>query len=326
MFQKSHIIMLGLLCLPFHSHLPQDPELLAIEQLLSRPDEEIDLLDALLQIESIVDPGLNKAKMKKQFDRLYETILEESEHPDGDLRGLTKVLYDEGPWNQFRAFTYDLEDPFGKNFRNPMISNFLETRKGNCVSMPVLYYLLARKMGYRLFLANAPRHLFIIGYDGEGQVGIEATRRGISQPMAEFESQWKLSDLAKRNQLYFRPISHKEMIVSNLVLLVEHFRKSDDYRRAIWVLNMVLEHNPNDGFGLIYKHQIYQEIHRKKIYIPEIYQDKTPDKKHYFQYVWLQALSAKFLWQQLGYQDFSDEEYQVIIDRVQRIKEGKERV
>ena len=40
------------------------------------------------------------------------------------------------------------------------MSHYLATRKGNCVSMPVLFVILGQKLGLPITLAIAPNHVF----------------------------------------------------------------------------------------------------------------------------------------------------------------------
>ena len=55
-----------------------------------------------------------------------------------------------------RPFTYDLKDPLGQQVRSKMLSTYVRTRKGNCVSMPVLFLIVADRLGLKVRLAAAP--------------------------------------------------------------------------------------------------------------------------------------------------------------------------
>jgi hypothetical protein len=60
------------------------------------------------------------------------------------VEALKKYLYVAGPWNDNRPFQYDLDDPLGQNIRNKLLSSYLDSHKGNCVSMPSLFVVLGR--------------------------------------------------------------------------------------------------------------------------------------------------------------------------------------
>ena len=67
---------------------------------------------------------------------------------EGKLNGLIQYLYHPGEWNDNKPFQYDLDDPLGtKKPNNKLISNYLKTRKGNCVSMPILVQSLGERLG-----------------------------------------------------------------------------------------------------------------------------------------------------------------------------------
>lgn len=50
---------------------------------------------------------------------------------------LRTVVYESGAWNGFRLFTYDHE--YFRSNRLKLVSNYMESRRGNCVSMPILF-------------------------------------------------------------------------------------------------------------------------------------------------------------------------------------------
>ena len=73
------------------------------------------------------------------------------------LAAIRRAIYVAGPWNYNRAFSYDLSDPFGKVPANRLLSTYIRTRKGNCVSMPILFMIVADRMGLNVHLATADR-------------------------------------------------------------------------------------------------------------------------------------------------------------------------
>ena len=52
------------------------------------------------------------------------------------LKAPRQVIYEAGTWNTNRPFVYDHDDPYGHDLRNKLLATYLDTRRGNCGSMP----------------------------------------------------------------------------------------------------------------------------------------------------------------------------------------------
>ena len=73
----------------------------------------------------------------------------------------------------FSQGDYDGRDP-----RNLFIHGLLSGFGGTCVTMPVLYIAIGRRLGYPLYLCRASEHFFV-RWEGEGErFNIEATSQG----------------------------------------------------------------------------------------------------------------------------------------------------
>ena len=59
-------------------------------------------------------------------------------------------------------FTYDFEDFLGeKDWSKMFVIKLLNTKKGNCHSLPYLYKILAEELGEEAYLSLAPNHIYI---------------------------------------------------------------------------------------------------------------------------------------------------------------------
>ena len=75
--------------------------------------------------------------------------------------------------------------------RNLFLHGLLETRRGTCLSMPVLYVVIARRLGYPVFLVGAKQHLFARwGSPGGERFNIECTTRGLVCHPDEHYHRW----------------------------------------------------------------------------------------------------------------------------------------
>ena len=114
---------------------------------------------AKLAFDQIIDPSLNVDATLAEIDRLAlraSALVDAGASPATKLSALRRVFYESGDWNGGRPFSYDHADPMGQNVRNKLISTYLETRRGNCVSMPILFLIVGKRMGLNLALSTAP--------------------------------------------------------------------------------------------------------------------------------------------------------------------------
>jgi hypothetical protein len=75
-----------------------------------------------------------------------------------------KVQRNDTTW-ALPPFRYDFEDVFGdRDWSKMFVSKLLETRRGNCHSLPYLYKILCEELGVRAHLALAPNHIYIKHY------------------------------------------------------------------------------------------------------------------------------------------------------------------
>ncbi len=160
----------------------------ALRAILRTPDDRIDLAQAKLVIDRLIDPEVDASATLRQVDILAANI--KARFPDGagsetKLSLLVTSLSEPGPWNDYRPFSYDLNDPFGKNIRNKLLSTYLANRRGNCVSMPILLVILAQKVGLNMTLAMAPEHVLAKLRNDDGQwINIEATSFGTKRDVS----------------------------------------------------------------------------------------------------------------------------------------------
>ena len=66
------------------------------------------------------------------------------------------------PENNYKPYTYDFDDFYGKkDYTKQFVTKLMKTKGGNCHSLPVLYKLLCNEIGYPAYLALAPNHCYI---------------------------------------------------------------------------------------------------------------------------------------------------------------------
>lgn len=123
----------------------------AIHALLDGPPERIDLAGAKLAVDKLIDPNLDVDHVRAEIDGMVAIIgkmlgtlpAQEAATSLAKLQALRSFLYRSGHWNDGRPFQYDLDDPLGQKPEHRLLANYLAARKGNCISMPMLFAILA---------------------------------------------------------------------------------------------------------------------------------------------------------------------------------------
>ena len=80
--------------------------------------------------------GFIESKLRQITSQIHAKLPNNSDQAKVMITQL--VLYEWG-WDDRGPISYDLNDPYGLRIENRLLSRLLETRKGNCVSMPLLF-------------------------------------------------------------------------------------------------------------------------------------------------------------------------------------------
>lgn len=228
----------------------------AVRAILDLPEEQIDLAKAKVTIDQMIDPSIDIAKTLTELDEMAERTRARF-HPNASTREKVEVLraqiYEPGPWNGNQPFQYDLDDPYGRAIRSKLVSTYLATRKGNCVSMPLLFIVLGQKLGLDLTASTAPEHVFVKYRDETGEVfNLEATSG------AGFTSEaWMLKNMpmtpeALSNGVFLRRHTKKETVVVMLTTLMEFYGKEDRQEERVALAALALKYDPRNVSAMLH--------------------------------------------------------------------------
>lgn len=221
------------------------------------PDDRVDYAAAKLVVDSLIDPATDVAAIDRELDR-WELAVRSNVPADPTARqvldALLKTLYEPGPWNQGKPFSYDLSDPLGRNPGNKQLATYLATRKGNCVSMPILFVILGQRLGLPVALATAPNHVMVKFADDEQQawLNVEATAGGFKYD-SSYERETGIAEKALDNGLYLRPLTPREGVGVIASTLMEHYGAKKDADALMEVADLALGANPKDSVAMIWK-------------------------------------------------------------------------
>ncbi len=212
-----------------------------------------------------------KSNLKK-LDEMSEEIKRMLAGRESDMDKFLAVkmfLYEAGEWNDYRPFSYDLDDPLGKQLKNQLLSTYLVTRKGNCVSMPTLFLALMERVDpdIKMVGVKAPLHLFCRFKDRQtGDVwNVETTNGGNPARNHWYKENFKIDQKAIDNKLYLVDLSKKEYIAELLGTLISKERKAGRFEKAIKYAELSLKLSPNSDVGLVQKGALLAEIGNEKL-------------------------------------------------------------
>lgn len=166
-----------------------------------------DLLEGMWLVNTYQYPDLEYADLKKQLEQIYyEAWLEFKTdiHPVDQVKILNAVIFNK---LKFGANTKNFHSP-----GNSMMNVVLQTKKGNPVSLCVIYALVAQKLKLPIYGVNLP-NLFVLTYkQGENQFYINAFNRGLIFSRKEIDDYVANLKLTPKDQ-YYEPCTNIDMVI-----------------------------------------------------------------------------------------------------------------
>jgi len=229
----------------------------------------LDLLEVKLAVDHLVDPTTEPVSSRATIDRMAADVLRMAGENAGSaqkLEALKRYLYESGEWNQHRLFTYDLGDPLGEKSTNRLLQRYLDTRQGNCITMPILFLALGQRLGLKMTLAQAPLHIFIKYTDDAGLTwNLEATSGGGFTRDLWYRQKLPMSDEAVANGTYLRALDREEAVALIASFLVEHHLAEGQFEAAISTADVILQHYPDFAYLLVKKGSAYGSLLRREL-------------------------------------------------------------
>lgn len=237
-----------------------------VRTLLEGVNDSTDLARIKLTLDKIVDPSIDVTRRLAEIDELATTVLSARPRPRTSLQkldALRQLIYVAGAWNQNKPFQYDLSDPEGQNLRTRLLSTYLDTRRGNCISMPFLFLAVAERVGLKVTAALAPLHVFIKHTDDSGQThNLEPTSGAGFTRDVWYRRQLPMTDKAIANGLYMRALSKRETAATMAMVVVEHLMQRGDYFEAIATTDEVLRVFPQSVYAMVKRGSAYGHLMR----------------------------------------------------------------
>lgn len=207
--------------------------------------DDKDLLTAMWLLATYQYPDLELEKLKQELEQIYyETWLEfrPDLYPIDQVKVVNSVLFNK---LKFGANTKNFHSP-----GNSMINVVLETRKGNPITLCVIYMLVAQKLKLPVQGVNLP-NLFILTYKDSqnNQFYINAFNRGLIFSRQDIENYINELHLVPQDS-FFEPCENLEIVRRALRNLIMSFEKMGEHAKAEEVKLLLVEISEGGDLGV----------------------------------------------------------------------------
>jgi hypothetical protein len=191
----------------------------------------------ILRIKSIINKMIDERGLRQ-----YKTA--------GNWAIFTYMM-DSIPENNFKPYHYDYENfIIDTNLRSSMVWYLLKTKKGNCMSLPYLYKILADETKVEAFLAFVPMHCYIKHRDEtdkEKWWNMELTTASFSRTIWIIET-FNVSETAIKSGLFMKSLTDVESVASCIYDLLSFYeaktdRYSDDFVKKCYEIGLPYYYN-----------------------------------------------------------------------------------
>ncbi len=166
-----------------------------------------------------------------------------------------------------QPFAYNFDDFAGKNdWSNMFVSTLMETKKGNCHSLPILYKLIMNELGEDAYLALAPNHMYIkVNNKRVGWYNIELTNGDFPTDAWLTASGYIHLDAIK-NGIYMKALTEQESVALCLIDLAQGYERKygrGDGEFIIRCCDTALKYFPNYINAMLLKAETLTSLYKE---------------------------------------------------------------
>jgi len=275
---------------------------------LAEKAENIDYLEMKVTIDSLIDPKADANKTRSEIENMISDVAAMLSPDDTDfekIQKLKKYIYEGGEWNNNKPFSYDMDDPQGISRTSRLLHEYLRTRKGNCVSMPILYAILGQGIGLDMTISTAPEHIFVHYIDADGnRVNLEATSGGHQARDAWYQENLPMTETAIENGVFLKKLSNKEALAVMAHDLASHLLREKSPKETILVSEKLIELYPEYAPLYMVRGSAYSRYMQKEFQSKYPNQDDVPEERRpELQYLLQQNIYSFEIADDLGWRD-----------------------
>lgn len=182
----------------------------AVQRQLALPEDEIDVGIAALTFAKEVYPDLDIAAYSRKLDDLARKVAllaRGTLDPELRIRVLNTALF------RHEGFHYD-RDPFSRSVKAYYYLNgILDTKKGICYTLPLLYVAVAQRLRYPIYPVAAPDHMFVrYVHPSFSQPNIETTSGGKYFTDSHYIEDFSVPERALKSGSYLKTMTYREFL------------------------------------------------------------------------------------------------------------------
>jgi len=206
-----------------------------------------DLLKGMWLIATYQYPDIEYKTLKKDIEQIYHEVwraFRDDIHPYDQVKILNGVLYSN---YKFRANTKNFHSP-----ANSMINVVLDSKKGNPISLCVIYMLIAQKLKLPIYGVNLP-NLFVCTYKTQQmQFYINAFNRGLLFSRSDLENYITNLQITPMD-IFYEPCANLDIIKRVFRNLIVSYEKLGDHYKVdeIKILLNEISIGDDDSTGAI---------------------------------------------------------------------------
>lgn len=193
------------------------------ERLLNwRKNGSEDLLEGMWAVATYQYPELSLDKLRQDVEQIYYEVwleIRDGMHPMDQIKTLNSVI--------FGKLKFGANTKHFHSASNSMLNIVIELKKGNPISLCVIYLLVAQKLNLPIWGVNLP-NLFILTYkSGNMQFYINVFNRGLVFSRVDIDNYIAQYNFPQ-NEIFYQPCNNLDIIRRVLRNLTLAFEKVGD--------------------------------------------------------------------------------------------------
>lgn len=208
------------------------------ERLLTwRESGSEDLLEGMWAIATYQYPEISLEKLRQEVEQIYYEVwleIRDGMHPMDQIKTLNSVI--------FGKLKFGANTKHFHSASNSMLNVVIELKKGNPISLCVIYLLVAQKLNLPIWGVNLP-NLFILTYkSGNMQFYINVFNRGLVFSRVDIDNYIAQYNFPQ-NEIFYQPCNNLDIIrrvLRNLTLAFEKVGDDDKVKEIDKVLQEMM--------------------------------------------------------------------------------------
>lgn len=256
-----------------------------VHALFARDMNALDFARVKVEVDQMIDPSIDVDAQLAQIDQMVATIrtmLPVNASSWDKVETIRRYIYQPGAWNNGLAFSYDHDDPYGLDVRNKLLSDYIQDRRGNCITMPFLFVILGQRLGLEVTPAMAPLHVFVKFTDDQGVTHNLETTSGAGRARDQhYRDLLPITDAAIANGVFLIPLDAEQSVAVIAAVIVEELIAQKRYHDAMAVADILIEHYPMFAYIMVKKatasyYLLRTEFHEKYPTAQDVPEDQRP--------------------------------------------------